>query len=376
MTGSITLDVVIGLVFIYLLYSLLATIVQEALANVFSFRSKFLEKAIIRMLEDGNSRAASSLPNRFVGFFRMFFRRKDSHKFPFAASFYHHPLIKYLAEDDYKSKPSYLTGRNFSKTIIDLLRGNDFKAGDDPKIPIQRALNERKLQWKHDSPKLEFLNHVVINRETADYLRSLWADAGGDVDKFRSLIEEWFDVTMERTTGWYKKHIQGVLLLIGFAIAMTFNVDSIRLSAVLARDPDLRGELVKQAGNYIKSHREELKREDPAVKQKAQKLILQADALLKKDVANVNKTLGLGWYCKTPKKHRHHFLPGNKFCIRSHISFSSLLGWFITAFALSLGAPFWFDLLNKLMKLRGTINSNDKEAPEPKSNPKKAGGAS
>jgi hypothetical protein len=41
----------------------------------------------------------------------------------------------------------------------------------------------------------------------------------------------------------------------------------------------------------------------------------------------------------------------------------TLIGWLLTAWALCLGAPFWFDLLNKLISLRGTgtkINSGDK----------------
>jgi hypothetical protein len=33
----------------------------------------------------------------------------------------------------------------------------------------------------------------------------------------------------------------------------------------------------------------------------------------------------------------------------------TILGWLITAFAISLGAPFWFDLLNKLMQVRNSV---------------------
>jgi hypothetical protein len=30
-------------------------------------------------------------------------------------------------------------------------------------------------------------------------------------------------------------------------------------------------------------------------------------------------------------------------------------GYLLTAFAISLGSPFWFDLLNKLVQLRGSV---------------------
>jgi hypothetical protein len=32
---------------------------------------------------------------------------------------------------------------------------------------------------------------------------------------------------------------------------------------------------------------------------------------------------------------------------------TKVLGWFVTGLALSLGAPFWFDLLGKFMNIRG-----------------------
>ena len=32
----------------------------------------------------------------------------------------------------------------------------------------------------------------------------------------------------------------------------------------------------------------------------------------------------------------------------------TIFGWLLTAFAVCLGAPFWFDMLNRLVNLRGT----------------------
>jgi hypothetical protein len=36
------------------------------------------------------------------------------------------------------------------------------------------------------------------------------------------------------------------------------------------------------------------------------------------------------------------------------------LGWIITSIALSLGAPFWFDTLNKFMVVRSTVKPQEK----------------
>jgi hypothetical protein len=41
-----------------------------------------------------------------------------------------------------------------------------------------------------------------------------------------------------------------------------------------------------------------------------------------------------------------------------------LLGWLLTAGAISLGAPFWFDLLNKFMVIRSTVKPHEKSLEE------------
>ena len=64
MFNNVALDVFIGLVFVFLLYSLLATILQEMISTKLAFRSKVLEKAIIRMLEDGKATTANGFWSR------------------------------------------------------------------------------------------------------------------------------------------------------------------------------------------------------------------------------------------------------------------------------------------------------------------------
>src|SRR5665647_1653992 len=105
MFNSVVLDVVIGLVFIYLLYSLLATIIQEIIATYLGLRAKMLKKGISRMLDDDvNAKGISDI-------------------------FYGHPLIKYLGENKSHSNPAYLAAKNFSKVLIDLLRGENVQPG-------------------------------------------------------------------------------------------------------------------------------------------------------------------------------------------------------------------------------------------------------
>lgn len=373
MTGNIALDVVIGLIFIYLLYSLLATIIQEFIASCLSLRAKILERAIFRMLEDGDK-----FNFRIGSFVHLFIRtrnekgtKNEKEIKTLTDQFFNHPLIKFLAEDKFRPRPSYIKSNTFSKVIIDLLRGDQAKPEDDISKLIKNALEEKKMKWGSGS--------IPIAEQTLTYLNSIWTDAQGDVDKFRVKLENWFDETMERTSGWYKKYTQIILFFIGLIIAIVFNVDTIQIAKKLDKDPKLREQVVQQADAFVKAHpnldqelkmekdenekifslhiskigtptdsiliRREKEKNDSTsqanyneIKQKRELLIKRANSLIEGDIKKVNGMLGLGFddfkWGKFP---------------------SSLLGWVLTALAISLGAPFWFDLLNKMMKLRSSI---------------------
>jgi hypothetical protein len=375
MFNSVVLDVVTGLVFIYLLYSMLATIIQEIIASFFDFRAKILERAVFRMLED-----ETKFNYRISSIFYLF-KKKGNGGAPNTASFgfYSHPLIRFLGDNKPNSKPAYIDKETFSKVLIDLLRGDKVKPGDDIQKLIQRALDNKTVRWGKVSAQ--------ISEETLSYINSIWADAQGDVEKFKNYLENWFDATMERASGWYKKHTQFILFFVGIAIAVIFNVDTIKIVGKLEKDPKLREQIVQQADAFLIAHpdlNKELiikktefdtlnartKRNNiiltdsvrklknsyssdianyKALAEYHKKLADRADSILNTDIKKTNEVLGLGW--------------GTYECEScGFVCFLlSLLGWVITALAISLGAPFWFDLLNKLMKLRNSITSSSSD---------------
>ncbi len=389
MFGSEVLDIVIGLIFIYLLYSLFATIIQEIIATHFGFRAKILEKGIMRMVDDDFEKDIISPTLQRLQSFLLIFKSKRNQP-PITKAFYGHPLIKYLGEDKWHSKPAYLSSENFSKVIIDLLRGV-VKPGDDVRSKIDVALTDGKINWtaieNHSNPELKSntTEPVKINKETLSYLQSIWADSQGDVEKFKSKIEDWYNETMERVSGWYKQYTQIILFFVGLIIAITFNVDTLKIVEKLEKDPKLREQLVAQADAYVQTHpnldkelaqqKEENKQDgkgfgkDSAskvnesnsksiqefdiIKKRRDSLLNAATDLVKNDISKANNLLGIG--------HSTQQCQCCCFDIACQVKcfFTSLLGWIITAIALSLGAPFWFDLLNKLIKLRGAVKNND-----------------
>ncbi len=127
MLSNVAIDVCLGIVFIVLLYSLLASLVQEIVARWLGLSARLLQKAIRRMLEDGNSRFDATFINFFIDFIRGFvdyFRPLRGNSI--TRQFFEYPLIKYLAESNWNSKPSYISARNFSQTLIELLRGEGY----------------------------------------------------------------------------------------------------------------------------------------------------------------------------------------------------------------------------------------------------------
>ena len=351
MTGSVALDIVISLAFIYLLYSLLATTIQEILAAyVLNLRAKVLELAIQRMLDD------------------------DTGNNLFSRAFYSTSIIKSLAQAKGK-KPSYLAARNFSKALLDLLKGSNTKPGEDFKKRIDLALDEKV--------GIALGNNIAVQSgETFEFIQSLWAEAHGDLERFKTLLEQWFDDTMNRASGWYKRKTQFILFFVGLAIAIIFNVDTIRIVQKLSRAPQLTAQIIQQADHFLKTHpdldnelRQEVEQVDKLPQQDSAKsaeavmkkyedlkkrqdnLLKKADSLLNTDIKNVNGLIGIGiqsyeWQGKDCAGLVSCFL-------------LSLMGWLITALALSLGAPFWFDLLNKLMKLRSSVQTVTQRSPSP-----------
>lgn len=339
MFGSTIINVAIGLVFIYCLYSLLATTIKEIIASLFSLRANMLEAAVKRMLTDSRPSGASDPPAPNYIFDK----------------FFAHPLIKYMAKDD-KSRPSYIHPRNFSKTIVDIItdagkevektaQGNDLQEGlNYLESQIGKPVQASGPQQGGGARQFE--------SDTIAILRSFLTDANDDVLKFRAMLETWFNDTMDRASGWYKRRTQWILLLIGLVLAVSLNVNTFGIVKRLSADNTTLGQVVQLAANFSKSHPNGTANSskafvvDSVVSMRIDSLALFADNISRTRIKQANQLLGLGW---------ESGYNGWQILI-------AFAGWLVTALAISLGAPFWFDLLSKLVQLRGTGPRPEKEA--------------
>lgn len=400
MFGSTTLDIVIGLILIYLLYSLLATSIQEIFATLFGLRARMLEKGIGRMLEDGFG-GGSNAPNdpfhlyKFfsgagkwiikrisslfyffipINFFKtgfgLFPQRDSSMKF----DFYDLPQIKYLGENKLFRKPSYISKDNFSKSILDLLR--DLGASKEKNKTIDNSQNVAEVNFISEEELLKNGINNIPDAETKKLLSSLFAEAkkkfddakrnltnapgaSGNpppppIDNFKGLLENWFDDTVNRVSGWYKRSAQLTLFIIGFVLAVSFNVDTFKIVQKLSKDKNAREQAVRIAATRISAPTSTKKDSATAGKKDSCRAscsqIKYADSLVRTDVPDANSIIANGWGNYGNKK--TYWEKVEYVICQTAKTPRSLLGFLITAIAISLGAAFWFDLLNKFMQIR------------------------
>lgn len=413
MFDSPVLNVIIGIVFIYLLYSLLASLISEIVATNLGLRARMLELAIQRMLNDDKEQhfwiqfktAVIEYGKRILNqlqYVLPFWKRfKLEPEKTLAGKFYEQPLIKYLGDSKFFKKPPYLGKENFSKNLMDLLKelGNEM-------LQKENATTLEKVQAAlgigHNGKA-----HPRIEKDTLKYLRSLLEDANNDLDKFRASTEKWFDDTMQRASGWYKRHIQLILFTIGMALAVTFNVDTVQIITRLSKDDKARDQMVQMAAEYSKNNTVSRTKTGKdsitdlnAYHKRMDSLTKAVDSLLAKDIKNANGLVAIGW--DIPKHFNSYenqcfgddelekdcksclaWVRSEKQALTDQLSRPQRLryiactilkdplkvfGFFITALAISLGAPFWFDLLKKMMQLRGDGLKPENNTPSPAGN--------
>ncbi len=281
MFNSTILDVAVGLAFTYLLLALICTTINEWIAGVLKTRGKTLLKGLTGLLQGQQLSGGANLLAAFQG----------------------HPLIAALQSDP-SSPPSYIASRTFALTIMDLIT---------PQQPGPISFDELQTGIGN-----------LPDGCVKSALLALMQNARGDLTVAQSRIEDWFNDSMDRVSGWYRRRSQLIAFCIAAVLTVAVNADTLAIGNKLWVSPTLRQELVNRAqavnaGGQVPAA--------PAGLGGAVKLESQLGDLV-------------GWSGDAS-------VPG-------HIP-----GWILTIIAVSLGAPFWFDTLNRIMSVRTAGKSPD-----------------
>lgn len=145
-------------------------------------------------------------------------------------AFYEHPIIYRLAKKGKGGRPSYISKQNFAQVVIALLSDQN---------SIKQSFTE-----------IETNIRALPNGGTKRLLLTLLAESEENVWIFRSKLEKWFDEMMDRATGWYKRWVQRVLLVIGFGLSALFNADTFQIAKTLSEDPEARAQVIGMAESF------------------------------------------------------------------------------------------------------------------------------
>jgi hypothetical protein len=321
MTLSIVLDVGIGLAFTYFLLCLIASGIQEVIAGIFTWRGTYLAKGIDVIL-DNNAQASfawggvanwlkahltpSALPSAAAAAIDPKTATDGESKLKKILDMRYHPLMKSSPSD----VPSYVSSRNFASALLETLR-------DGSKAPL----------FTQAERTVAALPAGDLKRTLSQFLE----DAGGDFEKFRSSLEDWFDDAMDRLSGIYKRLSQYVMLILGVLLAVSLNVDSMRVARVLWETPALRSAMVADAEKAPAPTTPTPAPTDP-----------QLGAIATQVQQFQGLDLPIGWPID----------PVTNEIIWKQITWWTVAGWLMTAAAVGLGAPFWFGLLQSLTNMR------------------------
>jgi hypothetical protein len=383
MLGSPILDVAIGMAFIYLLLSLIASALQEILASFLQARAANLQRGLRSLFSNDKFNSDSTLLELIYdhGLVRGLYQDPDKDYFSngkatkvlrgiWSGFTWIKALLRFALGVappgiPFKPKdillPAYIPSRTFALALIVVLN-NPKPNGWDSLKNIEENLSQVRGQF--------------AGNKAVEALLALVKDAAGKPDKLQSNLENWYNDSMDRVSGWYKRYVQKILIMIGLALAVVFNVDSVQVAKVLWMDKDARDAAVAAAGDYMKTHPDKAKNASTGPIQETNsktsssldKPLVPEDLnlRLKTTVDAFNKInndsmLPIGWRTSPLASFTSFWERKDK----DYLKLMRLLaGWLITAVALSLGAPFWFDTLNKFMVVRGTVKPQEKSQAE------------
>jgi hypothetical protein len=312
MFGSTVLDVAIGLVFVYLLLAIICTSANEILAGLTKSRGTLLKEGIRQLLGNQPTGAAKNNP---LGLFE---------------DFYKHALIASMMRGG--RHPAYLPGRTFSTVVMDLVT-------KDRTGQIDAGNIEAGLKALPDGDVKQSLLALVQSTEQ-------------DVAEIQRAIEGWFEDSMDRVTGWYKRKTQVWTVAVALVITLLSNADTVQIARKLWQDPVLRSAVVEEAKVRAQKPRPSVVVEYPNPDDPTNPQIVsnEGNTVSPEEQALLGQVLG--WQNGLQDTSKRAWM-------------ERILGWVLTILAIFLGAPFWFDLLNKFINIRSAGKAPDEKPKKP-----------
>ena len=304
--GSEVLEVAIGLSFMFLLLSIVCSTLTEWISWGLGLRAKTLERGLTQLVVGSKSTTASApeLEANAV----------------FLANVLGHPLIEAIKGKS--TMPSYIPARTFAGALLATVA-----QGDATLITVRAAL----------APPADGAS-AAIPEHLRRQLAAILDQADGSLVSFRKGVETWYDDAMERVGGWYKRNAQRWTIVIAVVVTLLLNANTLAVATGLLNDPTARAVFVAEAAKEVASPAPAASPAPSGVPQ-----------LKLSDIHDNLEPIafGLGWsgIDLDPRK-------VDLAKVDLGLAAARMIGWLITILAISMGAPFWFDAVSRLVNLR------------------------
>ena len=323
MFGSAVLEVAIGLIFVFLLVSLICSQIGNKISEALKWRAGELEKGLRDLIFNGD-----------VTKLRVF---------------YENPLIQALVPTvpEPSALRQWLAAVPVLKQLGDIIRviqdslkarlGVDLREGKPINIPSRTfvlALFNTFVPGSSGKTTVTELYEAATRMPDSTLKTSLLAlitAKNDEIDTARKNVEDWFNGSMDRVSDSFKRNMWRMALVIGLSVSVVMNVDALAVTSALWRDPTLRAAVAAAAERFEQNQQHE----------DAQRVLDQLNLPIGWQVERVPN---FPWFQPTPKD----WLISQPNFSFTRAFFLKLIGWLITGLAGAQGAPFWFDLLKKL----------------------------
>ena len=325
------LDVLVGLCFVFGLFSLLVSAATEVLMTLWAQRARTLVQAI-RGLLPGDDLMRMLVQHPLVQ--GLGAAEHDSTSGGFISKLWQKLSTVALSDGKRADFPSYLPSGVFADSLLHLLRSGGLRNGEVGRDDAMAALIEDVQR-----PEL---------RTTLQALHDSALDTG---IPFRLRLQQWFDDTMDRASGWYKRLAHMVLFLVGFIMAVWLNVDALHIAGVLSVNGDLRKTIATKAADFASTQiaKGASMTAAPSASSPDGSPASAADLNARLEVqmqaynTAVSNLDALGLPLRWGKNEKLYVLAN---------PLGAVFGWLLSGLAAAMGANFWFSMLGGLLKMR------------------------
>lgn len=411
MIGAAIIEVVIGLVFIFILMSILVTQINTIIINLLNLKAKRLKEQLDIMLTDPVIRT-KILTHPLIGMVET----------PGSEIVLTSPTERITAQaaqeltEGKRARVSYIETATFVDVLVDVLTANTGQklyeelnrvvdrmdpsveksvfrdlirqiqlkgtgiaelrgliatmANADDKRQMLVALN--LVDTALDKLQVESSDliplHLGVRQIRDQYLQTALEavlTTAHSLQDAQEKLGQWFDSGINRAREVYTRQMQRISIIIGLLLAVILNVDTLFIGRVLWEDPALRAAVATAAEASVPTLEEQISQRQPDPTQPPAQSLDEA-TLAARSIFNtlLNLRLPLGWgftpletgmaeASRDDGRNLWLYGPANNpdwlgLWLRKAI------GLIVTTIAVAQGAPFWFDFLRRITNRGGS----------------------